>query len=489
MKLNPNDRKLAIVLKAMEEVIVPELTSSGAQSAAGMIIATLTDILKQEHGSVAILQECIGAGVTLANEISAQLGSSSTVSELSLAEADSLAKLLPLHETLTAGLAQLCEQLSASTLPAESISATLRRAAEWELSYYTCQAALPVPELARVETAGSPLSKELLQDYLNSLQQDSGDGIEVTGFRPLPGGFGKQTYLCEYRDPNGVDHDLVVRKTDPTPIMMHGACDLENECELLTALAKVDYPSPKPLHFAASFKDVDGSFYTMDKIAGSPPGGFLDGVSGEVDERVFLELAELLGRLHSLPMETFADYIHKYDDPRILEATTEECYRYNLEGWERYMQQQEHLPSPYMFWLLDWLKRNIPKDTRKPILIHGDFNIHNVLVDADRVTAVLDWECAGFGAPEQDLAYIQPHISKHIDWDRFVQHYRDHGGKDIDPAAMPFGLVYSALRTNLAGNRGTHNLQVGANEDVRYAMVELGFTASFMGMALQSAKG
>jgi hypothetical protein len=50
-------------------------------------------------------------------------------------------------------------------------------------------------------------------------------------------------------------------------------------------------------------------------------------------------------------------------------------------------------------------------------------------------------------------------------------------------------MVYAALRTNLAGNKATFNLQQGRNRDLRYSMVELGFTPSFMNLALNSAKG
>ncbi|MDT4813781.1 Phosphotransferase enzyme family protein [compost metagenome] len=225
----------------------------------------------------------------------------------------------------------------------------------------------------------------------------------------------------------------------------------------------------------------------MDRIAGSTPGTFLGGLSGEADEDLFMQLAERLGQLHALPLEMFADYIERYEDPRILSGSVEDCYRYNLEGWDRYMAREGHLPSPYMRWLLHWLRHNTPQDSRRPILIHGDFNIHNILVDQGRLTAVLDWECSGFGAPEQDLAYIKPHISQHIDWDRFINHYQAHGGLPVNPQAMAFGFVYSALRTNLAGNRGTSNMQSGRNQDLRYTMVELGFTRSFMDMALSSA--
>jgi hypothetical protein len=42
---------------------------------------------------------------------------------------------------------------------------------------------------------------------------------------------------------------------------------------------------------------------------------------------------------------------------------------------------------------------------------------------------------------------------------------------------MSFTLPYSVLRTMLGGVRATRNLQVDENRDLRYIVVELGFTA------------
>ena len=52
---------------------------------------------------------------------------------------------------------------------------------------------------------------------------------------------------------------------------------------------------------------------------------------------------------------------------------------------------------------------------------------------------------------------------------------------------MQYGVVYATLRMVLAINRATSNLQSGANQDIRYSMVELGFAASFLGQALDTA--
>lgn len=496
MKITSNDRYLAIVLKSLTDTIEPELKSGNAQASLGMIKGVLAELLKREHVTGDLLRDMIRQGLDLQDELSDALclpapsGDARRAAIEAVIECPDLAfnDILAQYETLSASLDHLSGQLAQSSAPLEQTAALLKRLAEWELAYYDRQAQLAVPEVPTITNVKQPLDLQLTQDFLNSLD-GSGGHVEVKSLVPLPGGFGKQTYFVSYlQQPGAEPTELVIRKTDPAPIMTHGACDLESEYALLKTISQIDYPAPKPRDFAKAFKTVDADFYTMDRIAGSTQGSFLGGLSGEVDEGLFMQLAERLGQLHALPLEMFSDYIERYEDPRIITGTVQDAYRYNLEGWDKYMAREDHLPSPYIRWLLHWLRNNIPQDTRRPILVHGDFNIHNILFDKGQLTAVLDWECSGFGAPEQDLAYIKPHISQHIDWDRFVNHYLAHGGLPVNPAAMGFGFVYSALRTNLAGNRGTSNMQTGRNQDLRYSMVELGFTRSFMSMALASSQ-
>lgn len=496
MKLTANDRYLAIVLKSLTDTIAPELQSGNAQASLGMIKGVLSELLKREHVTGDLLRDMIAQGLDLQDALTDTLrlqavsgAAGRQATEAVIARSDiAFNVLLAQYETLSASLDHLANLLAQSSTPAEQTAALLKRLAEWELAYYDRQAQLAVPQVPTIANLKQPLDLQLTQDFLNSLDGSNGQ-VEVTGLEPLAGGFGKQTYFVSYRQQPGAEPaELVIRKTDPAPIMTHGACDLESEYALLKTIAEIDYPAPRPRDFAKSFKTVDADFYTMDRIKGSTPGTFLGGLSGKVDEDLFMQLAERLGQLHALPLEMFSDYIGRYEDPRILTGTVQDTYRYNLEGWDNYMAREGHLPSPYMRWLLHWLRHNIPNDSRRPILVHGDFNIHNILFDNGQLTAVLDWECSGFGAPEQDLAYIKPHISQHIDWDRFINHYLANGGLPVNPAAMGFGFVYSALRTNLAGNRGTSNMQTGRNQDLRYSMVELGFTRSFMSMALASAQ-
>ena len=487
MKINSTRRYVELILKALETTIVPDLKSASARGVAEMIRTILLDLQKRQGVSPEMLRRCIADGETLELEMCAQLGSKPDHAENTSGDED-FETLARRHEALTQRLSGLSVQLSGSGEQEDVVQHLLRRAAEWELSYYAQQIQLQV-NAAESSTARQPrLSREFLQDVLNA-QQPAGIGaVEVISFEPVPGGFGKQTFICTSRDSAGKQRELIVRKSDPVPVVMHGFCILEQEFHLLRSLAKTRFPAPQPLHLASGLAGVDASFYLTDKLPGRVPGSFLGGMQQRPSEKLFLQLAELMAQLHRIPLDTFSDYLHAHGDPAILKSNIGDCYRRNLAEWRSYAARTEHLPSPYLVWLMDWLERNIPRDSRRPVLVHGDFNIHNVLAVDDRITGVLDWECADFGAPEQDLAYIQPHISQHIDWQRFLDHYKASGGPELDQSLMPFCLAYAALRVNLGLNRGTLNLQRGTNDDIRYVMIELGFTAAFMQMALASAK-
>ena len=488
MKLNSSQSYLELLLHALETQIKPELKSASAQGIAEMMRTTLVELCKRQGPSIAVLRECAAEGEALAGELRAFLKLADAPSVTAAPDVDSFELQAARHQAVTAVLAELCSTLAASGQPGGE--ALLRRIAEWEMRFYIRQAQLTCTPPSAPENAGSPLSRESLQQFLNDHRSEGEGATEVTAFQPVLGGFGKQTFLCRLRDAmTASERDLVVRKTDPVPIMMHGFCVIEQEYDLLRSLAKTGYPAPRPQLLGSKVPGIDGSFYTMDRIAGKVPGSFLGGLAQPLDEGLFLHLAELLARLHTTPLETFSDYLEAHGEQVIVHGTAGDCYRRNLAGWKQYAARTEHLPSPYLSWLFDWLERNVPDDRRRPVLVHGDFNIHNVLAENGRITGVLDWECADFGAPEQDLAYIQPHISKHIDWQRFVDHYVRCGGAAPDPARYGFCMAYAALRTNLAGNRGTYNLQRGANRDIRYVMIELGFTPAFMQLALGSTLG
>ena len=52
--------------------------------------------------------------------------------------------------------------------------------------------------------------------------------------------------------------------------------------------------------------------------------------------------------------------------------------------------------------VLDWLENNMPPSDRY-VLIHGDYFLHNLLMNKGRIAAILDWETAQIGDAAFDM--------------------------------------------------------------------------------------
>jgi aminoglycoside phosphotransferase (APT) family kinase protein len=55
---------------------------------------------------------------------------------------------------------------------------------------------------------------------------------------------------------------------------------------------------------------------------------------------------------------------------------------------------------------LRWLERHRPRTPARPMLVHGDFRTGNLMVGADGLRAVLDWECTRLGDGMLDIGWL-----------------------------------------------------------------------------------
>jgi aminoglycoside phosphotransferase (APT) family kinase protein len=101
-----------------------------------------------------------------------------------------------------------------------------------------------------------------------------------------------------------------------------------------------------------------------------------------------------------------------------------------------------------------WLEDHLPEPV-EPVLLHGDFRMGNIMVDAGGLAAVLDWELAHLGDRHQDLAYgcINSWRFGQIDrpafgvgpLEEFWAAYERECGVAVEPARFRWWLVYSTL--------------------------------------------
>jgi aminoglycoside phosphotransferase (APT) family kinase protein len=121
-----------------------------------------------------------------------------------------------------------------------------------------------------------------------------------------------------------------------------------------------------------------------------------------------------------------------------------------------------HTPYPALEWVLRWLDNNVPDAgawmPAQLVLAHRDFRTGNYMVDAQGLTAVLDWEFAAWSHPLEDLGWLCARC-----W-RFGQQGEDRAaggigsradllagynavsGRNVQPADLYYWEVFGELR-------------------------------------------
>lgn len=62
-------------------------------------------------------------------------------------------------------------------------------------------------------------------------------------------------------------------------------------------------------------------------------------------------------------------------------------------------------PRPALEFILAWLEAHAP-EPRTLTLVHGDFRTGNYMINAGRLTAILDWEFCHWGDPREDIGWF-----------------------------------------------------------------------------------
>lgn len=486
MKLGDTSLYVSLALQALGSTVEPDLQSPAARDALNAVKRCLEQVLARRACNLDELRANLIAGEAVARrlgDLASLRGVAVEGGEDRRLPIESLAVYAEAHERLSSRLATLVERLSRSRIGnggEDDLGVLLRQAAKWEADAH---AALLNAPAAVSRDAASEVAREALEAFLCGVHDD-GDAVRVADLSYVPGGFGKHTYLFTLHGGKGRARQLVLRKNDRLPPLMHPGSRIDREFHYLRAIAASGFLAPKPLWLGMNVPGFDADFFIMERVPGRPPGAYLTG--GSVPESVALDMASCIAQLHRLRPADLRECVEAYESPELLAPgdTVEACNRRIIASWRSYVQATDLPASPFIEYVLDWLETNVPKVSAPPVLIHGDYNIHNVLADADRISAVLDWEVVGFGAPEQDIGYLQPVISRYMSWDKFYAHYLDCGGRPCDFTTVPFYQVFGALRVLLAGMRMTHLLQQGATHDIRHTAFEFGFIPQFMKTAL-----
>ena len=113
-------------------------------------------------------------------------------------------------------------------------------------------------------------------------------------------------------------------------------------------------------------------------------------------------------------------------------------------------------PRPVFDLALRWLRDHDPGPSTEVTLVHGDFRHGNLIIGADGVRAVLDWELAHLGDPMEDLGWICVNSWRFGEIDKPVGGFgtreecspamRLQAARRVDPDRVMFWEVMGTLR-------------------------------------------
>lgn len=185
--------------------------------------------------------------------------------------------------------------------------------------------------------------------------------------------------------------------------------------------------------------DALGTGYVMRRIAGEVnPAAIL----AAPPPSLLADLARELARIHAIPAAAIPAAIPLMDSAAALGALAD---RFAQHGGDR----------PVLALALRWCRDHLPDEPAAPVLVHGDYRMGNVLVDADGLAAVLDWELAHRGDAHEDLAFGCMTVWRFTRPERpafglgalddFFAAYTAAGGQPVDRARFRYWLVYRTL--------------------------------------------
>ena len=153
------------------------------------------------------------------------------------------------------------------------------------------------------------------------------------------------------------------------------------------------------------------------------------------------DLGRELARIHALPRTVIPAAIPLMDTA---EALAELKARFLSYGGDR----------PVIALAIKWCEDHLPTPV-EPVLVHSDYRMGNIMVDADGLAAVLDWELAHVGDAHEDLAFGCMTVWRfgRIDrpafglggLDEYFAAYEAAGGAAVDRTRFRFWLVYRTL--------------------------------------------
>jgi len=235
---------------------------------------------------------------------------------------------------------------------------------------------------------------EHLPSILDDVSNDSSAGFEVDQF---PGGHSNLTYRVCFGG-----REFVLRRPPFGPVAPT-AHDMPREYRLLDAINPYFPLAPKPYLLCADASVIGAPFYLMERRHGIVVRQKIPPELGddlELRHKISENLVDKLVDLHAVKIESTG---------LINIGKPQGFVKRQVEGWAGRWERAKTGELVEMTETMKWLVEELPPDSEQPSLVHNDYKLDNIMLDAAdpaRIVAILDWEMCTVGDPLVDLGLL-----------------------------------------------------------------------------------
>ena len=295
----------------------------------------------------------------------------------------------------------------------------------------------------------------------------------------FPGGHSNLTYLLRFGD-----QEFVMRRP-PFGTVPPKAHDMARECRILAAVHPVFPLAPQPYLLCEDASVIGSTFYIMERRHGlvvryDEPPELADQPGAR--RRVSEAMVDALADLHSVDIN--AHGLAALGKPAGFVER-------QVRGWSERWKRSQTSEQPAMDQLAAWLVDRLPPAASRPTLLHGDFKLDNVMLDAldvGRLVAVFDWEMSAVGDPLVDLGILLAYwihtvpvsqrdaltsVTRRAGWftrEEMLERYAARTGNDL--TKIEFYEVFAVFKLAVVLQQIFYRFHRGQTDDARFARLD-----------------
>jgi aminoglycoside phosphotransferase (APT) family kinase protein len=173
--------------------------------------------------------------------------------------------------------------------------------------------------------------------------------------------------------------------------------DVLRQARIIRALGPTPVPVPEVMFEDPGDPPDVPPLFAMSRLDGACVEPLFDAPSGDTEDVVaarFRSAVKAMAQLHRLSPRTLGLGAEPATGPSA-----------EVERWSRTLETVDPALAPGWRDVAGGLRKSAPTGLA-PAVVHGDFRLGNLLADAGRITAVIDWEIWSLGDPRVDVGWF-----------------------------------------------------------------------------------